>query len=111
MEIPPPPPSHGPFHGAPAQPASLFPMELGRGLSVAWSLFRFGWKKFAAISLITAVPIALVTTGAAALSYDDLFAWERASALSGLGQGQSAGQLAASYPWWSLGLSLLRRSP
>ena len=88
---PPPPAPHGPFsHGNspppfPAPPPTanapqvpFYPITLGRGLSLTWHMFRFGWRTFVAITVIAAIPIALIDGFFQYLTSDAISAWQQA---------------------------------
>jgi hypothetical protein len=110
-----PPPNHGPFqsHEPPGAyrppygtPPPFYPIQIGRGVSLAFSLYRFAWRQLVLISVITTVPVALLTAAAAAIEYGPLSAWEQAMLANAL-RGGNAAQMWSTYPWDAVGLSVL----
>jgi hypothetical protein len=45
-----------PDWGTPTRQATFYPLDMGRILGLAWSLFRFGWRTLLAIGLIAITP-------------------------------------------------------
>ena len=82
--------------GAP-QPA-FYPITLGRALSLSFSLFRFGWRTFAAIGVIVAIPVALVEAVVQYMTFDAITAWERSIVGNPLAPRPSAQAVVASLP-------------
>jgi glycerophosphoryl diester phosphodiesterase family protein len=112
---PPPPPTHGPYgpfsmppsSGQPPPPASqyqppFYPITVGRAVSLSFSLYRFAWRTLVAISLITTVPVALISAAAAAYTYEPMNAWEQTYLL---GRGPSGVDVLSTFPWSSLALT------
>jgi hypothetical protein len=84
----------------------FYPLDLGRVISVSFSMYRFGWRTFVGIGLVTAIPVALITALTTGLTYQPLIDWERSV---GIGiyppRAQTADALAA-FPWWAVALNL-----
>ena len=84
----PPPPPQGPFAApdwtAPQAPPpgagplpGFYPITIGRGVSLAWHLFRFGWRTFVSISLIAYIPIVIATAWAESFTFDAIYKWQQ----------------------------------
>jgi hypothetical protein len=105
---PPPPPSHGPFAFPPPPEANLprsswgpspdqpqqpigwptprafYPLDFGRVWQLAWSLYRFKWRTFAALGLVSGVPTAALV---ALANYYQLSSPDFISRLNGISAG------------------------
>ena len=55
----------------------FYPISIGRGVSLAFNLFRFGWRTFVAINLVAIVPVAIVGAISAFLTYDAMAEWQQ----------------------------------
>lgn len=106
----PPPQSPSPF--SPPGPASAFyPLTIGRVVSLAFSLFRFGWKTYVAINLVVALPIVLATSLLTVATYQQMDAWQNLLLSSSNSTTIDPEPLIQTFPWGvaiaSLVLSLL----
>lgn len=96
----------GPFARPPAAP-SFYPITIGRGVSLAFSLFRFGWRTFIAINLVAVVPAAIISMAGDYLTGGGLYAWQDqliADATSGT---QDSAAVLTAVPWPALGALVL----
>src|SRR3954447_11311887 len=96
------PPPEYPYTNQPGYPASgqspgFYPLEMGRAVSLSFHMYRFAWRTLAAISVLTSVPIALVTTLAGAASYGPMLEWQRSVSLGGFGTGTQPDF--STFPW------------
>ena len=85
----PPPPSHGPFSSpdwgppppppgsGPAPQAGFYPITIGRGISLAFHLFRFGWRTFVSISVLAYIPLLITSAWAEYVTFDAINAWQQ----------------------------------
>src|SRR4051794_2385251 len=95
--------------GGPAPVTALYPLTIGRTVSLAFNLFRFGWRTFAAISVVAAIPIVLVNTFVTSVTYQAMAEWQRLllDGVTAPGSSTTAtADVVASFPWDALALTL-----
>ncbi len=106
----PPPPDHGPFNApndaptpfsVPGSADGFYPLTIGRTVSLALSLYRFGWKTFVAITLIAAVPIVVLVSLLSAATYSTMSEWERSLLTGETLTAAEVSAIVASFPWQS----------
>ena len=88
--------------GRPGQTAGFYPLTVSRVVSLALSLFRFGWKTFVAINLIVAVPVGLITAILTVATLDELNRWQElllTPTSDSLDLTANAANLVSSFPW------------
>ena len=56
---------------------AFYPISLGRGLSLAFHLFRFGWRTFVAINVVAFLPVAVISGVVAYATQDAIVDWQR----------------------------------
>ena len=116
-EFSPPPPPHGPFapDWTPPQAPSpgpgpfpgFYPISIGRGISLAWHLFRFGWRTFVSISVIAYIPIVIATAWAEYVTFDAIYNWQQTLIGSPLGTAPDPHVVLATLPTSAFGAILL----
>lgn len=84
----PPPPTHGPFHSdeplsprnaTPGQAPGFYPLTVGRAVSLSFNLYRFGWKTFVPISVLTTLPAAIASAAVGVVTYQQISDWEQSA--------------------------------
>jgi len=96
-----------PAYPPPGYTPAFYPMTLGRGVSLSLHMYRFAWRTLVAISLITTVPMALITAAASALTSVSIETWQRSVTFNPLGGPPSPSEMLSTFPWPSIGLILL----
>ncbi len=113
---PPPPPNwpepqSAPPYSAPGPSVDFYPLTLGRTVSLAFSLFRFGWRTFVTISLIAAIPVAVGVSLVTAVTFQALSDWQQSILASVSQPGSTTTTLpvdvVANFPWQGVALSLV----
>ncbi len=93
--------------GPPAQVPGFYPISIGRGVSLSFNLLRFGWRTFVAINLVAIVPVAIVTSIAALLTYDAMSEWQQSLLATPFGPRADATAALAGFPWSALGVTIV----
>ena len=117
-EFSPPPPPHGPFAPPdwtppPAPPPGsgplrgFYPITIGRGISLAWHLFRFGWRTFVSISVISYIPIVIATAWAEYVTFDAIYNWQQTLVGNPFGTAPDPHAVLAAFPASAFGAVLL----
>ncbi len=104
---PPPPQNHPSLPQWSAPAPSFYPITVGRGVSLAFHLFRFGWRTFVAINLVAYLPVALVTAGVSYVTYGPMSDWQQEFASSSIGTYSDASQALATFPWSGLVMTVV----
>jgi hypothetical protein len=101
----PPPPEYQ--HGGPNQ--GFYPLTIGRTVSLAFSMFRFGWRTFVAIGLIAAIPVVVVQSLVSVATYQALAAWQQSivDSVRTIPGTPSTARLFPPFPIEALGLTLI----
>jgi hypothetical protein len=55
----------------------FYPLTIGRTVSLAFSLFRFGWRTFVGIALLAAIPVAVFQALASVSTYQAITDWQQ----------------------------------
>jgi len=95
---PQPPPPPAPF-SAPGPAAAFYPLTIGRVVSLAFSMFRFGWKTYVAINLVVAIPVALATSLLTLATYQQMDAWQNLLLSSSNSTTIDPAPLIQTFPW------------
>jgi len=92
-------PQSPPPFAAPGPAAAFYPLTMGRIVSLAFSLFRFGWKTYVAINLVVAIPTVLATSLLTLATYQQMDAWQNLLLSSSSGTAVDATPLVQTFPW------------
>ena len=92
-------PQSPPPFAAPGPAAAFYPLTMGRIVSLAFSLFRFGWKTYVAINLVVAIPTVLATSLLTLATYQQMDAWQNLLLSSSSGTTVDATPLVQTFPW------------
>ncbi len=95
----PPPPGPGPLQG-------FYPITVGRGVSLAFHLFRFGWRTFVAINLVAFLPVALVSAAATYATYGQISDWQHGLVFNSIATNADASQALATFPWPAVAVTI-----
>jgi hypothetical protein len=111
---PSPPPSpnrYGPQWSSPPQwsapSPSFYPISVGRGLSLAFHMYRFGWRTFLAITLVVLVPIAVLESAVQYFTNGPLSDWQTEFMSHPISTPADASQALAAYPWQLLAATVV----
>jgi hypothetical protein len=95
----------GPQWSAPSP--SFYPITIGRGVSLSFHMFRFGWRTFVAINLLAYLPIALLSALSAYATYTPMYDWQQSLLTNGVGSYSNQSQLLTTFPWWAFALTVV----
>ena len=98
---PPPPPS------GPTPSASFYPLTIGRGVSLAFHLFRFGWRTFVGISLVVFIPVVIVEALAQYATFSAISEWEQRLTGGPFGGPSDPSAVLTTFPIWAYGVIVL----
>ena len=102
-----PDPPARPQYTVPGPVPGFYPLTIGRTVSLAFSLFRFGWRTFVAINLIAAVPVVLATAAITVVTYDQMSRWESLLLLGSSSLTTAPRDLVALFPWQAAAATLV----
>jgi len=102
-----PDPPAPPQYTVPGPVPGFYPLTIGRTVSLAFSLFRFGWRTFVAINLIAAVPVVLATAAITVVTYDQMSSWESLLLLGSSSLTTAPRDLVALFPWQAAAATLV----
>ncbi|HEY5520377.1 MAG TPA: hypothetical protein VIK08_06945 [Candidatus Limnocylindrales bacterium] len=113
----PPPPTPGPFPppewGPPHPPSGsaplpgFYPLTIGRGVSLAFHLFRFGWRTFVSITVLAYVPLLITSAWAEYVTFDAITAWQQSITGDPFGPPPDPRLVLTGFPATAIGLILL----